>query len=477
VSEADVFRVLAQVLGQAGAAAGGAPVAWPQAPQAFVAELTRMHRHGGPMITAADEILVNVVKDLKAAPHGASLGSVDAMTIDIVAMLFDYIFDDRHIPASVKAVLGRLQIPVLKVALLDKAFFSSKAHPARRLLDRLSEAAFGVDEAYPQGGATLALIENVVARVLEEFDSDMKLFEELVVQVELFIDERSRAESQLVERTVRLIQDREREEIAQLSAEEAVARHLQSRAWVPTVLREMLNDTWVRALAKAHLAEGERSARWQALVTTMDDLLWSVEPKVVADDRKRLVTMLPGMLKHVQDALTRGEMSDEKRAAFLTALVDSHAAAVKAGLRGMGMIPENTPAPIEPNAAPELARHFVPAGDFQVEEIRLRSPRGAMVRNVFTRTGIWSNLQRGTWVEFSGRGAGPASMRARLTWISPAKGVYLFTNPLSASNAVSISPEALAEQLRVGMARVIDDAPLLDRAVDSMLAKLRPQAD
>jgi len=238
----------------------------------------------------------------------------------------------------------------------------------------------------------------------------------------------------------------------------------------------MLNDTWVRALAKAHLAEGERSPRWQALVTTMDDLLWSVEPKVVADDRKRLVTMLPGMLKHVQDALTRGEMSDEKRAAFLAALVDSHAAAVKAGLRGMGMIPESPPAPIEPAAAPELARHFVPAGDFQVEEIRLRTPRGGVVRNVFTRTGIWSNLQRGTWVEFSGRGAGPASMRARLTWISPAKGVYLFTNPLSASNAVSISPEALAEQLRVGMARVIDDAPLLDRAVDSMLAKLRPPA-
>src|SRR5213075_738050 len=141
VSDADIFRVLAQILGQAGGIAGGAPVALPQAPQAFVAELTRMHRDGGPLITAADEILVNVVKGLKAGPHGGSLGSVDAMTIDIVAMLFDYIFDDRHIPASVKAVLGRLQIPVLKVALLDKAFFSSKAHPARRLLDRLSEAA------------------------------------------------------------------------------------------------------------------------------------------------------------------------------------------------------------------------------------------------------------------------------------------------------------------------------------------------
>jgi hypothetical protein len=105
----------------------------------------------------------------------------------------------------------------------------------------------------------------------------------------------------------------------------------------------------------------------------------------------------------------------------------------------------------------------------------LRAPPGfAPAGNVFTRTGVWSNLQRGTWVEFSGVGATTASMRARLTWISPAKGVYLFTNPLSASNAVSISPDALAEQLRLGLARLIDDAPLLDRAVDSMLAKLCP---
>src|SRR5262249_19685874 len=82
-------------------------------------------------------------------------------------------------------------------------------------------------------------------------------------------------------------------------------------------------------------------------------------------------------------------------------------------------------------------------------------PRGGRaVRNVFTRTGIWTTLQRGTWVEFGGREA--PQQRARLTWISPNKGVYLFTNPLSTKGAVSISPEALAEQMRLGEARVLD---------------------
>jgi hypothetical protein len=193
----------------------------------------------------------------------------------------------------------------------------------------------------------------------------------------------------------------------------------------------------------------------------MDDLLWSVEPKVSPDDRKRLVVMLPGMLRQLHHGLVRGGLPEPRREAFMGALVDCHAAAVKAGLRGLAALPEG----------PRIEREVIPAGDTQVEEIRLRVPRGGSVRNVFTRTGIWTNLQRGTWVEFARASRSP--LRARLTWISPNKGVYLFTNPSSGAHALSISPEALAEQMRLGEARVIDDAPLVDRAVDSMLEGLR----
>jgi len=228
----------------------------------------------------------------------------------------------------------------------------------------------------------------------------------------------------------------------------------------------------VKALAHVHLNEGEGTPAWQALLFTMEELLWSVEPKQQADDRKRLVTMLPHLLKNLQTGLIRAEVIDEKREGFLGALVDCHAAAVRAGLRGLAALPEHPiPEPDVP-AGPSIERSVVPAGELQVEEIRLRTPRGkGAVRNVFTRTGIWTNLSRGTWVEF--RSPCVVPVRARLTWISPAKGVYLFTNQLASGNAVSISPEALAEQMRRGEARIIDASPLVERAVDSMLADLR----
>jgi hypothetical protein len=448
-------------------AAGGAP----SVPSSFVSELTRMHREAGTAMANDANALQNVVRRIKAAPQSATLGTIDAMTIDIVAMLFDYIFEDRHIPSSVKALLARLQIPVLKVALLDKSFFSSKAHPARRLLDLLAESAIGLEEGVPRDHPALKLIEEVVDRVLEEFETDITLFETLAARVSAFIEERKNAETDVVERSALLMEERERDEIARLVAEDEVARRLAARAWVPPPVRDMLEETWVRAVARAQRAEGEKSPASQALLMTMDDLLWSVEPKASPDDRKRLITMLPGMLKNLHEGMDRGELAADGQDTFLGTLVDCHALAVKAGLRGLAAVPEQ-PAPVRIAQAPAIAREMVPAGDIQVEEIRLRSPKGAAaVRNVFTRTGIWTNLQRGTWVEFTRTEA--AAMRARLTWISPNKGVYLFTNPLSPTAAVSISPEALAEQMRVGEARIIDDASLVDRAVDTMLANLK----
>ena len=468
-SAKDLFGALAQMVdaARAGAAAMAAPMPAASVPAPLVDELTRMHR-AAPAV-ARDGEPVNVLHDLRASPHAAALAPLDATTIDIVAMLFDFVFEDRHIPAAAKALLGQLQIPTLKVALLDKAFFSSRSHPARRLIDLLAQVSIGVDERNP-GDAALRLVEEAVDHVRERFETDLAPFEEMVARVQAFAAERDAAEALLVQRSAQVVEERERREIAQAVATEEVHRRLAARASVPSLVRQMLQEHWTQALAAVYLAEGEGTAPWDRLCRVMDELLWSVEPKSSAEDRKRLIATLPAMLRDLHEGMDRAKMGEEATAAFLGMLVDCHALAVKAGLRGMGAVPEFPPVAPPKAEDTRLEREVVPAGDLQVEEIRLRGPRGAMVRNVFTRTGVWTNLQRGTWVEFASQDGAP--VRARLTWISPNKGVYLFTNPASTSAALSVSPEALAEQMRLGEARMLNDAPLVDRAVDSMMAAL-----
>ncbi|WP_134515655.1 DUF1631 family protein, partial [Pseudomonas aeruginosa] len=71
------------------------------------------------------------------------VGQVDDDVINLVSMLFEFILDDRTLPDSLKALIGRMQIPMLKVALLDKTFFSRGSHPARRLLNEIASASLG----------------------------------------------------------------------------------------------------------------------------------------------------------------------------------------------------------------------------------------------------------------------------------------------------------------------------------------------
>ena len=464
---ADPLAALAQLLGATGPAEAGEAAAPLPAPAAFLEALTRMHREA---LSSASHAPANVVRSLKATPEAVTLPALDAMTIDLVGMLFDYVFEDEAIPASVKALLGRLQIPMLKAALLDRAFFSEASHPARRLLDGLAESALGLDENDTRGVETLAMIDGVVDRVLGGFESDLAIFETLAAEVAAFLEARDRLEDEIVQRSAQLVEAREHREIADVVAHGEVHRRLEARAFVPAAVRRMLLEDWTRVLCDVFLAEGEGSPAWQRFVLAMEDLLWSVEPKPAADDRRRLLGMLPAMLRELQAGLQRAGIGEAEREAFMAALVDCHAAAVKAGLRGLAAMPlAPASSPPEP---PAIEHEFLPAGDLQLQEIRFKPARGQPpVRNVFTRTGIHTNVQRGAWVEFAQPAGAP--VRAKLTWVSPNRGVYLFTNPLAATAAVSISPEALAEQMRLGRARLLDAAPLVERAVGSMLATLR----
>ena len=76
-----------------------------------------------------------------------------------------------------------------------------------------------------------------------------------------------------------------------------------------------------------------------------------------------------------------------------------------------------------------------------------------------------SELKRGDWVEFIADGA---SRRERLNWISPLRGILLFSNHQSAK-AISIAPDALARQIRDGAARIVRDEEIFERALSGAL--------
>jgi hypothetical protein len=107
--------------------------------------------------------------------------------------------------------------------------------------------------------------------------------------------------------------------------------------------------------------------------------------------------------------------------------------------------------------------------DFAMADGDLAKPKDAETSDVPAL-----DLKRGTWVEFlqkSGR-----KVRAKLSWISPHRGVYLFTSP-GADEALSISPDILRQQFQSGQARRVNEASIIDRAVDHMVHALQGTAN
>ena len=442
----------------------------------------------------------NVLREIKSSGMVSGMGHVDAMTLDIVAMLFDYILDDRNIPDAMKALIGRLQIPVLKVAMLDKTFFSKKTHPARKFLDTLADAAIGWNEEEGHQGGLYKKVDDLVQRILNEFEDKVGVFAEMQEELESFLAAEKERADELTGRSAQVVQTREQEEIARIMAHDEVKRRIESRK-LPQLIREFLSRQWESVLSVTYQKSGEDSQAWNAALETMDQLIWSVVAKEVSDDRKRLVGLLPSLLKRLQQGMAAIEVTGEERDQFFAKLIRCHADAVKSGLHaedgaawqdaGMENLAQETGAMIEAPAdfeeitpppeasAPDLAlfRQISAepvAADLELEEVPISDvPWQANELQKDHSGALVAKLKRGTCIEFLQ--VDGATSRSKLAWVSPLKGLYLFTNRLG-SRALSITPSRLAEKFRSGQAQIINDEALIDRAVSDMMGRLQQAA-
>jgi hypothetical protein len=443
---------------------------------------------------------------------------VDAMTIDIVAMLFDGIFNDPDLPATLRAEIAKLQIPVLKVALIDKTFFSNKRHPARRLLDAIAGSAVGRNEA--DEPRLIGKIASLVDDVVVKFETDIGIFATQVDRLEEFLkDEESRAQSR-TSLVVDKLQQADREELAAARAASEVRSRIHRRN-VPTLVADFLDRHWRQVLVRAFVRSGDEGASWLESVGAMDDLLWSVEPKRGPEERNLLLTSLPDLLKRLRTGLEsvglvgawdpffaqlirlhmgalHKEIPDQEYSSppsvtqytedtgpvFGDSEVVPNRSQVNPPSRIELHIPEK-PVPEPVAAAGEVpAMPKAPLDSHQSTEAPKPEPRPAAEggRTSDATPGAKSNvgkaggdrhlrraqsLEVGAWVEFqSFRGT---RKTLRLNWISEFRGVLLFTNR-QGENALTIPAASLAEHLRKGTARVLSPERLTDRAVSRIFA-------
>ncbi len=414
----------------------------------------------------------NVLRDLQQSQLGKKANQLESMTIELVAMLFDFIFDTKDLPDGIKALLARLQIPVLKAAMLDSAFFAKKSHPSRLLVNALAEAGLGWSPVMGTGDPLYQKIDVIVHRILDGFSDNLALFDELRQDLETYLDQEEKAAEANIQLTAEEINLRDRQHIASVVAKSEIERRIENFP-VPNFLAAFLRAQWSASLEYVYLQQGEESEPWGEGIATLDDLVWSVQPKRNNEERRRLVTLLPSLLKRVSAAMHNVPWPPEERERFMSNLVEAHAAAVKPSLAA-------TPSPTAAVAeqAKVEAEQAKAAGDEEkaakaehlAEAMSQAAPAPEApeaIEDEFLE--IAQGLERGNWIEFEADDGQLAF--AKLAWISPLRGTYLFTNR-QGQKALSMTADELADRFRRDRARLVEAEPLIDRAFGSMMSSL-----
>ena len=425
--------------------------------------------------TGVPQDMHNVLRDIQDSPLGGKANQLEAMTIELVAMLFDFIFETRDLPDSIKALIGRLQIPVLKAAMLDGAFFSKKTHPSRLLVNALAQAGVGWTPTMGHEDPLYKKVESIVHRILDDFSDDIGLFEEMRKELEAYLAEEEKSAEENIQSSAEEINKRDRQQIAEVMAKVEVDKRLEQSP-TPQFLATFLRHNWMLGLAEIFQRDGEDSPPWNAALSALDDLIWSVQPKRTAEERKRLVALLPDLLRRLHSGVHNIPWKPGERERFMANLVEAHAASVKPSL---AQVPLPTVAVAE--AAAAAAEEARAQGNTEAAEkasalaeamATARAPEPAepapeVVQDHYAD--LAASLDRGMWIEFEGDDGQLAF--AKLAWVSPLRGTYLFTNR-QGQKAVSLTADELAERFRNDRARLVEAEPLVDRAFSSMMASL-----
>ena len=536
-NEQDMFAMLSRMLvpGAAGGAARGAAVpgmgigGLPQVQGAeLMSSLTQLQVGNlGALGEAAQELgpilaqvgnLKNVLREIKGTKVGASMGQVDAMTLDIVSMLFDELFEDPKIPIALKGIVGRLQLPILKVAIADKDLFTSKTHPARMLLDTLGRIGVRLPPDFDAANPLFQRIESLVQELVDGYEQDTAIFDKARGPLEAILVEDDQRVAAQMEATQKELERVEALAVAKAAAEDEIRSRVQAWAEAPRPVVEFLAQQWIKDLVIVHARDGAASRTWSEAVETIDQLLWSVAPKGTAEERRKLAGTIPSLLKRLKVGVAIADIEDATAAAFYAELMKCHTAVMRAPLptaprRGEkpgASAKPSVPAAAKPSPAADTAVHADlldfsspvtvgnPFGTGKVdvssddldftdapEAPALAPPPAAAAdaprpakRSRIPAIHLPAGIVAGTWVEILTDAGSERREAALLQYVSPKKSHFLFVDRRG-NKVYECSRSMLARRLKLGEIALLEgepDASLFDRILEGLFGKLKSKA-
>lgn len=293
-------------------------------------------------------------------------------------------------------------------------------------------------------------MQEIVGLLLKDFDNDLSLLESLNHDFILFkrnqMLETKATEQRLSDADER--QDRI-EEVKEYALSKIAERILDDA--IHPFVKEFLENHFHKFVVQVVLREGPGGISWKPIMNAIDVLLWTVNNEKQDGDLNRFVKVNPRLLQNLRKALEITGLENEE--------LDSLIGELRQVQDGTFSKDNKPVASLDADSAEEenvdIARDQeapepLPEDDAHLEEV--------------------GNYPIGIWLEF--QTDGDHTVRCTLAAKIATIDKYVFVNRQGVK-MIEKSKMGLARELKAGTVKVISEAPLIERAMETVIGRLR----
>ena len=374
-------------------------------------------------------------------------------TIDLVGMLYDNLIKDVKPGSTAAALLSKLQVPLMRVALQDSAFFTQQEHPARQMVNTIAETGVHwLSEGESDGGLANQM-HSIVDRAVHEYKGDPNVFKNVLQELISHLQTLSRKAEVAERRHVEAARGKEKLMLAREHASDCVDALIKDQK-LPHFTRTMLSLAWTDVMALTALRQGQDSPGWLRQLQLAERLIEIAQRP--ADDHPESLESELDLQREIEEGLAKVGYQGDDISAIATRLVHPNSAhqddassrtELTMRLKARARLGEDLPG---------KKSHRMPLTS--AEQVQLERIQQAPI---------------GTWFEFITNPQGER-VRRRLSWLSTATGKALFVNQRGRKNAEYVL-ETLARLMAKGHVSIVEEekGTIIDRAWENVLVALR----
>lgn len=416
----------------------------------------------------------------------SATGVAQGLSLEVVTLMVDNIRRNPRLLEPVQRLVAEMEPALLLLSLVDPRFFTDKQHPARVLLQEITNRSLAYESVQASGFAEfMAILVHHVEPLSSATIENAEPFERVLAQLHQAWHQAEHDQEREREQAVRVLQHAEQRHLLAEKIARGIENHPDS-VHVPEVVIDFLCGPWAQVVAQARI-NGARSAadKYQALISAM---LWSTHPGLARKNIAKLTRLVPLLLATLREGLDTIRYPATRTSAFLETLMGLHQAVFRAASRPAQA--ESAPAPQalpvdvsvaraqradggDPWVAPEEAR----ASNFmEWSELPALAQQGPPTAppdgqdsgisgplEDHPAQGSAQELPVGSWVELWVDGKW---VRTQLTWASPHGTLFLFTSVLGTTQ--SMTRRSLDKLVGAGQLRMVSGQTVVDGALDAV---------